>query len=67
MDILDQRGRLTTLVPELQRSFLATNEAAYRELVDLLVEAGRLAVRMMERRFSPTMALNRCGWRPSPR
>jgi CHAT domain-containing protein/Tfp pilus assembly protein PilF len=37
-----QRGALTTLDSELQRSFLATKERTYRELADLLVAAGRL-------------------------
>ena len=37
-----QRGALTTLEKELQRSFLATKERTYRDLADLLVAAGRL-------------------------
>jgi hypothetical protein len=37
-----QRGGLTTLERELQRSFLATKERTYRDLTDLLVATGRL-------------------------
>jgi len=39
--IQHQRGRLTTLEPELQRSFLVTKEEAYQDLATLLVSAGR--------------------------
>ena len=37
-----QRGRLTGLSADLQRSFVATKESFYRDLSDLLIEAGRL-------------------------
>jgi CHAT domain-containing protein/Tfp pilus assembly protein PilF len=37
-----QRGRLTALEPDLQRSFLATKEKVYHGLADRLVAAGRL-------------------------
>jgi CHAT domain-containing protein len=40
--IQSQRGALTPLEPKLQDSFLTSKEEVYRDLVDLLVQAGRL-------------------------
>lgn len=37
-----QRGALTPLEPKLQDSFLTSKEEVYRDLADLLVQAGRL-------------------------
>ena len=38
-----ERAQLTGLAPELQRSFLTTKEDIYRDLADVMVEAGRLS------------------------
>jgi CHAT domain-containing protein len=40
--IQNQRGGLTPLGPKLQDSFLTSKEEVYRNLADLLVQAGRL-------------------------